>query len=271
MLKELSFSALSAYASDRQRFIRQYLKKEPMPFVSQFCIGHGVHHLIETWLRSDKTQQFNLLLELQKWQQSYPDWKKLNQDEALEYADQIVCASESGLTWLTEHLEGDPLYIEVRDRIHLKKEGVLAEIPYAGTADLVTDADVLYDWKSVARFSSETSVPFKYILQGHSYALVAEQKTGRPIKKIIFVEMKKTHPKSKPKAGEAKEMVRAYEIPLDPIYRKAVIEMYEIMAEDLSGMNPLLTGRAVPNLFTGFDHDESWDYFLTSLSSVELW
>lgn len=263
MIKELSFSALSAYSSDRQRFYRQYILKEPMPFVAPFYIGSGVHYLIEQWLLNPKGEAYNMIQHLEAYEvlknKEIVDGN-VSEEQKNDMIKEIICAAESGLTWLQEHLEGEPLFIERRERMFLKDTGPLSEIELAGTPDLVTSEGVLYDWKSVAKFSSESSVPLKYILQGHCYAYIARHKllNGQPIKKIVFVEMKKTHPKTK---GE-KEMVRAYSIPMDEEYTEALIVLFERMARELNGENLLPTGEIVPNLFSGYSTGETWDYFL---------
>lgn len=270
MIEKLSFSSLEAFVTDRQKFYRRYILKERTPSSQPLVVGDGVHQCIERYLHDRAT--FDMEKELVRlWTNIQERQEKGEVDTHLveeEVVEEIMTGVTHALTWITEMLPSQPMHIEKKiETPLLSPSGYL--IPHVvGVVDMVDADGYIYDWKCVSKFSSDETISPKYILQATCYAILAEttKLVEHPVNKVFFVEIKKTHPKTK-KKDEAPDVVRVHTIDILPLYRDALLTMFERMHRELMGENMLKQGLVIPNVFGMFGNEDPWQYYLKNFIS----
>lgn len=277
MIDKISFSALEAFVTDRQKFYRRYILKERTPSSQALVVGDGVHQCIERYLNDPS--MFDMEKEIQriwgeivKQQQTGEVDQKLIEEEVVE---EIMTGVTHALTWITEMLPSQPLHIEKKIETPLMSPSGYVIPHVVGVVDMIDANGIIYDWKCVSKFSSDETISPKYILQATCYAILAEttKVIEHPVESVFFVEIKKVHPKTK-KKDEAPDVVRVHKIDILPIYKDALLTMFERMHRELMGENMLEQGLVIPNVFGMFGNEDPWQYYLQnfiSQSEETLW
>lgn len=282
-VKHISWSAMRQYLTDRQTFLKRYIRFEfdnrTNPAMMEGNAFHQVlaalyQQQINEDIKPKKTSAecLNIFLKKsfaemeQKATEGLVDWGVTG---SLEKSKEIV--EKAVGFYLEEAPSYKPVLVEERFFSNFEDlNGDTMEIPLKGFMDLVAydKKDLaIVDHKLVSAFSDPENPEPGYELQGAAYFLLAQKchDLKEPVKKIIFDEVKKT--KNRDGSPQRQSIV----IPVNQVMIARFTELYKRVVQELAG-RPLVdaeTGimRFLPNPFAAFGAEESWKDFCEEVDS----
>ena len=188
----LSHSAIMCFLNNQIQFKKRYIAKVyDEPSSPALVVGKAMHKMIEERLKGQSVEVAiqSGLQEIENIADYEIDYGKTGSRE------KIIDQYQKLSTIVINELPAYDDILAIEDRVECELSIRNKKIPMKGYIDLVRDlgdALEIVDWKSVTSYSDEDTENWAYLIQSWIYVQLIEFKYKKPVRRVVFKEIKKT-------------------------------------------------------------------------------
>ncbi|MCL2095080.1 FtsK/SpoIIIE domain-containing protein [Candidatus Saccharibacteria bacterium] len=188
----LSYSSIICFLNNQIQFKKRYIAKVyDDPTSPAMVVGKAIHKMIEERLKGQEIE-----IAIQSGLQEIENVA----DYEIEYGktgsrDKILAEYQKLSTTVINELPHYDNILAVEDKVENDITILGKRIPMKSYVDLVQDDGEcldITDFKTVSTYSDEESENYRYLMQGWVYTHQVEGKYKKPVRRVIFCEIKKS-------------------------------------------------------------------------------